>query len=638
MPQLVIVDGPQMGRSYALDSVLRIGAEAASDVVLHGGTIAANQAEIASTDGGFVLRNLDGRCAIHVNGDPRDVVRLRHGDMIEIGGTQLLFSEDTEIDEPPGAEDSASQILSRQALFRDATGVIDRLGLDSGDDVDRRLVALYRISALLAESPTLAQLLERLLEVVAVELDADRAFVLPSEDEAVSVGHHVSWNKARGRVDEPPSVSTRLLAEVVRLRQGIVSTRDDDTHSAGNSNAAMGIVSSICVPLVRQNRLYGVLGLDSLRATRLFGERDLDYLSLLAGPAAAAIATLQTYEEPAQFSKNLRQLAWAIQQLSGNLKREELIKEIASMPCSVLRCRRSSVLLVDPTTGKLAMGHASGLDKTLWKEIAIAAGDGPAGVVLATGKSLLVPGDGEPTKLVTAKGRYQTDSYLIVPIHSSASELESESRVIGVVCVTDRLDGRRFTRNDQELLTILGLQAGIALANASLYEKATVDTLTRLYVRRHFFQSLAEQVRKAIAHAKPLSLLMLDLDHFKRLNDTHGHPAGDAVLREAGSRVNSVVRKVDIAARYGGEEFAVILPDTSLDIASTIADRVRGAIAGQPFLHDGAAHTVTVSIGVAQLGVKEGREQLIRRADAALYRAKAEGRDRVALDVLPPLS
>jgi two-component system cell cycle response regulator len=163
--------------------------------------------------------------------------------------------------------------------------------------------------------------------------------------------------------------------------------------------------------------------------------------------------------------------------------------------------------------------------------------------------------------------------------------------------------------------------------------QADRDTLTGLFTRRVFDEALADLT--ATARRAPVALLLLDIDHFKRVNDRYGHQAGDQVLREVAQAIGSQMRADrDIAARYGGEEFAVIAPETTLDGACTLAERIRTEIASMRLLVAGVALQVTVSVGVAVLdaGETEGNtaEALIQRADARLYAAKHAGRNRVA--------
>ncbi len=162
-------------------------------------------------------------------------------------------------------------------------------------------------------------------------------------------------------------------------------------------------------------------------------------------------------------------------------------------------------------------------------------------------------------------------------------------------------------------------------------EAAIVDPLTGVNNRRYLDSHLAAMLAKAAAQRKPVALMVLDIDHFKQVNDTYGHDAGDAVLRGFSSRVKSAIRGADLVARMGGEEFVVAMPDTSLDVARRVAERLREAVAATPFsVRDDLTIPVTVSVGVAARGEGSNADELMRRADRALYRSKSEGRNRVS--------
>ena len=175
----------------------------------------------------------------------------------------------------------------------------------------------------------------------------------------------------------------------------------------------------------------------------------------------------------------------------------------------------------------------------------------------------------------------------------------------------------------------------LAEANARLAQLAVTDGLTSLFNHRYFHERLALEVERSGRNGLPLALCMIDVDHFKRYNDRHGHPAGDEVLRQVGRLLSEGRRANDVCARYGGEEFAVVLVDTPKLVAAQVAEKLRArvegttfGIAGGPGSHD----EIRVSIGVAAFPDDAGDpEALVRAADAALYRAKAAGRNRVVL-------
>jgi diguanylate cyclase (GGDEF)-like protein len=188
-----------------------------------------------------------------------------------------------------------------------------------------------------------------------------------------------------------------------------------------------------------------------------------------------------------------------------------------------------------------------------------------------------------------------------------------------------------------ELMFTLAGQAGVAIQNARLFERinamATTDGLTGLYNRRHFFELVDREFIRYKRYGSPLSVFMMDIDHFKRINDNHGHAAGDRVLTHLAKKLTAMIRDSDIAGRYGGEEFAVILPGTALDVATRIAERIRQNV------ENDAVHSeefgdikYTLSIGVSIFTRDAGSAAAVfEAADKGLYEAKATGRNKVVV-------
>lgn len=211
-----------------------------------------------------------------------------------------------------------------------------------------------------------------------------------------------------------------------------------------------------------------------------------------------------------------------------------------------------------------------------------------------------------------------------------------------------RIDGLRRTMAegvvDERLLESAGrgdefdaMQAELArllerltLQNEALEELATTDALTGLSNRRRLFEHLDEEILRSRRYGTPLSVLLIDLDHFKRVNDTWGHSVGDQVLRNAARALSEASRDTDLAVRYGGEEFVLLLPETALEGALTLAETLRARLQDTPTdLPAGRRIEITISLGVATLRNGENAEELMSRADAALYAAKHKGRNRV---------
>lgn len=174
----------------------------------------------------------------------------------------------------------------------------------------------------------------------------------------------------------------------------------------------------------------------------------------------------------------------------------------------------------------------------------------------------------------------------------------------------------------------------------AIHTMAIQDAMTGIHNKRYFLEFLDREVAAAARHGHPLTLVMLDVDHFKKINDHHGHLAGDAVLKELAARIRQRIRREDLFARYGGEEFACVLPITALPGGVIFAEHIRSLIEERPCLHDGQSIRFTISLGVATLQreLEADATTLIRRADEQLFAAKHAGRNRVVprvSDVLP---
>ena len=254
-------------------------------------------------------------------------------------------------------------------------------------------------------------------------------------------------------------------------------------------------------------------------------------------------------------------------------------------------------------------------------------GTGVLGRVVTTGSPLrgrigTGPDALEPSGVEPARG-----DVLAYPLRSMGS-------VVGVVALYDRIDGSPFDDDDEDALGTLVGQASIAVDNVSLHNEAqrlsTTDPLTGLWNFRYLSMSLAREIERSTRFDRPLAVLMLDLDHFKQVNDQHGHQRGDTVLRELAFRVQEQIREVDTFARYGGEEFVIVLPETTVEGAAQLAERICEGVRREPFRQEGEEPLhITVSVGGAAFPEHgSSPATLMRAADKALYVAKGEGRDR----------
>lgn len=213
--------------------------------------------------------------------------------------------------------------------------------------------------------------------------------------------------------------------------------------------------------------------------------------------------------------------------------------------------------------------------------------------------------------------------------------LNVQSRTVGILYLDDFVP-REFDRERMKLLAVLASFAAMAIENAQLHMRTRVmaitDSLTGLYNHRYFQQVFSRELNRAKRYEKPLALIMLDVDDFKKFNDTYGHPHGDKVLAAMGEILVEALRNSDLAFRYGGEEFIALLPETDFPNALQVAERLRELVERNSavFLRGIAPHGVTVSVGVAVFPRDgETRGELFKNVDDLLYRAKEFGKNRV---------
>ena len=394
-------------------------------------------------------------------------------------------------------------------------------------------------------------------------------------------------------------------------------------------------VSSFCgVPLTERGGgpLLGALIAD--RATP-FSSDDERVLVALAAEAVRAIAAERLLgavrrekEEKARFFKALEEL-----------NRTTTLAQAAET--AVLQARRMcpaldlcAVTLADAGTGRARhrVLAADGDGSQALRDLSFADNAGLVASVVKLGAPLPGRALGAMDRVVIFDNKTLVRGLASLKIFP----LRAGDATVGALVCGSRKKGA-LSESSQKELAMLALQAAEALVRTRLYEQteklATTDGLTGLLNRRTMNVQLAARLREAQRYGRPLAFLLLDVDHFKKVNDTWGHPAGDAVLKGVARTAQKQARDTDLVARYGGEEMALILPETDLRGALAIAERVRAACAAQSHATEQGPVKVTLSVGVSgwQPGMGAGvtPEELLETADRALYRAKQGGRNRV---------
>lgn len=386
--------------------------------------------------------------------------------------------------------------------------------------------------------------------------------------------------------------------------------------------------SVIAVPFMIGERVIGSVAIVANDPRRIFSKNDEYLLSLFAQHAAIAVENARLYQDAQEAAERRAILHQASQQIVGvGFEQEGVYKAIHSAAGQLMPVEAFVITVFDEETNRIVSPYL--VDRNIREyEDPMPAEEGLSGIVLREGKTILINdflndpmqkhashfGEGESVR-----------SILAVPMHW-------RDKVIGMISAQS-YQPYDYSPEDTYLLEMLATYAGIALENAHLFQHiqqlATMDSVTEISNRRHLFELGHIEFLRSNRFNRALSVIMIDIDNFKNVNDQYGHAAGDQVLSKLGKLLKAEVREVDVVARYGGEEFTVILPETSLNPAIEIAERIRRKI-NQTFpASSKETPHITVSVGVAEKdATNPDFDALVEFADKAMYKAKRLGRDR----------
>jgi diguanylate cyclase (GGDEF)-like protein len=410
-------------------------------------------------------------------------------------------------------------------------------------------------------------------------------------------------------------------AAIVELGEGLSATTLRQLRTALPGRPLLSASRSVTAPLMRRSQRLGF---------------DAHLLSWRAGdpPAAEVRAALQAARRagPGEDARRLAILTDIVKTANSILEPRRVIDLIMTKIQVLIPCEAWSMLMVDEARRELRFEVAMGGKAQEVAGFRVRMGEGIAGWVAQSGKPVIsndVRRDRRFARRFDSETRFLTRSVLCAP-------LIARGRTIGVVQVINRRGGG-FTRADLALLLTLVEPCAIAIENAVLFQRAEqltiTDDLTGLFNTRYLGLQLGREIKRSRRHGTRLSVLFLDLDGFKGVNDRHGHLAGSATLAEMGGLLQGCVRESDTLARYGGDEFVVVLPETPPAGALLIAERIRSAIDEHVFLGgQGLAERLSASVGVATYpDHADSAELLMRMADQAMYHVKQRNKNGVGL-------
>jgi diguanylate cyclase (GGDEF)-like protein len=311
---------------------------------------------------------------------------------------------------------------------------------------------------------------------------------------------------------------------------------------------------------------------------------------------------------------------------------KHLLSLILKVAITTVNASRGFIMLENENNGELELKVVSGLadeaaekkiNAGLLKTAGIPPGEGILGRIMETQQAVIISDPlSEEEDIMGLVG--QTPSLMCVP-------LIMNDQAFGVIFITSKESAEPFEQEDLDVLSILASHASAVLDQARLYTLATTDELTGLYTRMYYSQRIGDEFKRTLRYQRHLSLLVLDIDHFKKTNDRYGHLAGDHVLKHVARIMKGAIRsEVDTAVRFGGEEFVLILPETHLRGARIIGEKIRAAVENEKIEFEGQVIKTTISIGASSYpenGVSI--EELVKFSDRALYSSKQNGRNRV---------
>ena len=397
--------------------------------------------------------------------------------------------------------------------------------------------------------------------------------------------------------------------------------------------------ADVWVPLMRAGKVIGILALGTQTDHTRIPESDYHFLKEIADVAAASISFTIEFERSNQILDNIRTLYDINQQLAKVNDFKTLTIKTLSSAVEAMRAQRANLMLLNEQTNRLEI-------KVVWGDIPRAVRDGinegrirTRSLAIGEGISGRAAQLGEPLRL---NHRSKIEQFSTKPVHCiMAVPLVYGGRLLGVINLTNKVDALgnedpvgRYTEQDEQLAIGLADQAAHNLHKARLYDASITDRLTGLKNSRHFQEQLERQIARCKQQGAGLALAIVDIDHFKRFNDTWGHKAGDFVLTETARILEESCRTSgqDHAFRYGGEEFCMLLTDTTLAEARLFMDAFRNTVATATHDWQGQTLRVTCSVGICHLPTQTAdSRELFEQADAALYVAKQAGRNRVAI-------
>jgi diguanylate cyclase (GGDEF)-like protein len=503
-----------------------------------------------------------------------------------------------------------------------------------------RLAALEQVSFAASRVGNPDDLARTTLDETIKMLHAERAVLFLLEGDPGRLVPFAARDAAGNDLGEFSDYSTTLVDRVCQSQEAaVITSAGDGTEVDSGSVVIHGLRSIMAAPLQLDGRLLGVVYLDSRIAKGIFTNEDVGALTAVTNYVAGALETARATQLEVEVDNANRQrdlaeaLRRSIAELSGTLDPGDVLRRLLQSVVRVLGGEEGWLLRPE--------GEGWTVRAALTRDLP-EPGTPPATTSDALLRRLLdrgVPVVGEPGTRrpdILDSATDEVRSWMSIPVRREADK-GRKAEQIGLIVIASTEAGR-YRPEHADLAATLAGQGLIAFDKALLYARvqrlATTDELTRIANRRHFFTLATRAFANVRQNRRPLAAMMIDIDHFKKVNDTYGHQVGDEVIRSIADRFRRSIRTGDILGRYGGEEFALVLQGGG-DVRAT-AERIRVAVADEPVQTKAGPLPITISVGAAVLRPEDADVGvLLGRADAHLYDAKQSGRNRVCAEEQP---
>jgi diguanylate cyclase (GGDEF)-like protein len=497
------------------------------------------------------------------------------------------------------------------------SGYLDQLRKLTDHKSERDLYS--ELAVVFAQETSVDEVFKKTLEALPLHLKAKYVgvFLLDTKNDRLEYRHGKGYNTALFPV--LPYVGSCMGQSLFR-REIIWESAFQKRTNVVQLNQDPPENNVLCVPVILLGNEAGVIRCANIEAATI--DKTKAMMRTITQLLCSSLERLMLQSKNEWTLRSL-DISYSISRLlEDTLDKQEITKRVCSEVPRLFPCAGCVCALADPSGDMNTAAR--------WPESFELAGNGVSGAIYMRNLLTAFPdGNACIPNIHSDDRRWSWSNPKVKSLCMAPLRLRNEVR--GVLIAVGPIDAT-YEHAHENLLGIVASQASVTLERASYFlqqeDRARTDALTGLFNRRMFQEMLSDEINRVKRYGRPLSLVMIDIDHFKKCNDTYGHPVGDEVIRMVSRTIKSMIRTTDRAFRYGGEEFAILLPETSSGNGYTLSERLRITIEADRSVK---GPSITISSGITEFAATDTPESFVKRADTCLYSAKESGRNRVVI-------